>query len=50
MQDKKELTKWDKLRICLLELKVSTSEFTGKIEINIRNGGVSTVTRIENLK
>lgn len=50
MNIKKPLTSWQKLVNVLRELKISHETFTGKVEIDLRDGGVSTVKRIETLK
>lgn len=47
---KKPLTSWENLVKVLRELKISHESFTGKIEIDLRDGGISTVRRVENLK
>ena len=44
------MTKWELLVKVLKETKVAPEKFTGRLEINMREGGISGVVRIENLK
>lgn len=47
---KNELTYWPKLSDTLRDLKIIHDKFTGRIELEIRSGGISGVIKKETLK